>query len=190
LWAGWQFSVMMQTLFASILLALFYLRKTPVGHFIGRQQYHDVGKLLFGFTAFYAYLTYAHVLTYWYTNMPEETSYFITRLQGPWLPFILAAPFLSFLVPFVLLVPKASKWTNFVAIPVCVLVLGAQWLNMMLVVIPEVTDPTLWKFPWIEFGMLLGFLGAFILSFFRRARKIPLLSLGDPLLYTALSEKH
>ncbi len=190
LWAGWQFSVMMQTLFATILLLLFYLKKTPVGHFIGRQQFHDIGKLLFGFTAFYAYLTYAHVLTYWYTNMPEETSYFITRLQGPWLGYIIAAPFISFLVPFVLMVPKAAKWTSYIAIPVCILVLGSQWLNMMLVVIPETADAAHWHFPWIELGLMLGFTGAFALSFLRRAKKLPLLSLGDPLLYQSLSGKH
>ncbi len=190
LWAGWQFAIMMQTLFATILLILFFLKKKPVGHFISRQQFHDIGKLMFGFTAFYAYLTYAHVLTYWYTNIPEETSYFITRLQKPWLFYILMAPFISFLVPFILMVPKASKWSAFVAIPVCCLVLVAQLLNMMLVVLPEVTDPAAWCFPWIEFGLTLGFLGAFILAFLHRGRKVPLLSIGDPLLYQALSAKH
>lgn len=190
LWAGWQFSVMMQTLFATTLLVLFFLKKKPVGQFIGRQQFHDIGKLLFGFTAFYAYLTFAHILTYWYTNMPEETSYFLTRMESPWLYLVIAAPFASFLVPFVFLVPKASKWTSYVAIPVCILVLLAQWMNMMLVVIPEVTDPTMWKLPWIEFGVLLGFLAAFLLSVALRARKIPLLNIGDPLLPSSLSEKH
>jgi hypothetical protein len=183
LWAGWQFSVMMQTLLATTLLVLFYLKKKPVGHYIGRQQFHDVGKLLFGFTAFYAYLTYAHVLTYWYTNMPEETSYFITRLQNPWFCYIIAAPFVSFLIPFILMVPKASKWTGFVAIPVCLLVLASQWINMMLVVSPEVSDAKLWSLSWIELGMLLGFLSAFILTLVHRSSKIPVINLADPLLY-------
>lgn len=190
LWAGWQFSVMMQTLFATTLLFLFFFKKKAVGHMVGRQQYHDIGKLLFAFTAFYAYLTFAHVLTYWYTNMPEETSYFLTRLERPWLYFVVAAPFTSFLVPFILLVPKASKWTAFMAIPICILVLLAQWVNMMLVVIPEVTDATKWKLPWIEVGLLVGFLGAFLISFARRAAKVPLLSLADPLLPVSLSSKH
>jgi len=191
LWAGWQFSVLMQTLFATTLLVLFFLKKTPVGQFIGRQQFHDIGKLLFGFTAFYAYLTFAHVLTYWYTNMPEETSYFITRLKEPWLCYVIAAPFLSFLVPFILLVPKASKWTSYLAIPICIIVLVAQWINMMLVVTPEVlSENSSFSIPWIEIGVLLGFLAAFLLSVALRARKVPLLSLGDPLLYKALSEKH
>lgn len=190
LWAGWQFAIMMQTLMATILLILFALKTQPVGQYIGRQQFHDVGKLLFGFTAFYAYLTYAHVLTYWYTNIPEETSFFITRLQKPWVCYVILAPFLSFLVPFILMVPKASKWTSFVAIPVCCLVLFAQLINMMLVVIPEQTEFTQWTFPWIEMGLSVGFIGAFIFAFIQRGRCVPLLSLGDPLLYEALNSHH
>lgn len=190
LWAGWQFSIMMQTLFATVLIVLFFLKKKPVGHLVSRQQYHDIGKLLFGFTAFYAYLTFAHVLTYWYTNMPEETSYFLTRMEKPWLCYTIAAPFLSFLVPFILMVPKASKWTSFVAIPVCILVLVAQWLNMMLVVIPEVTNNSTWCLPWIEFGTMLGFLATFLLSVAHRVRKIPMISLADPLLYESLNAHH
>lgn len=191
LWAGWQFSVMMQTLFATTLLTLFYMKKKAAGPLIGRQQFHDIGKLLFAFTAFYAYLSYAHVLTYWYTNMPEETSFFITRIQNPWLPFTIAMPFITFLVPFVLMVPKASKWTAWVAIPVCVLVLGSQWLNMMLVVLPEVVvDTKPWNLSWIELGMLCGFLSAFILSFVHRANKIPVINLADPLLIQSLNSHH
>lgn len=190
LWAGWQFAVMMQTLFAFLLIILFALKKSHVGKYIQRQQFHDIGKLLFGFTAFYAYLTYAHVLTYWYTNMPEETSYLITRMESPWLKYVIIAPFTSFLIPFILMVPKASKWTSFVAIPTCVLVLAAQWINMMLVVMPETTKVTEWYMPWIEMGVFLGFLGAFLLSFIHRNKKVPMISLADPLLPSSLNAHH
>jgi hypothetical protein len=81
------------------------------------------------------------------------------------------------------MVPKASKWTGFVAIPVCLLVLAAQWINMMLVVSPEVSDAKLWSLSWIDLGMLLGFLSAFILTLVHRSSKVPMINLADPLLY-------
>lgn len=184
LWAGWCFSVMMQTLFATTLIFMFALKSHHLGQYIKQQQFHDIGKLMFGFTGFYAYLTYSHVLTYWYTNIPEETSFFLDRLKEPWLPFIIAALFISFLIPFIIMVPKASKWTSFVAIPACCIILVAQWLNFMLIVIPEVTkfDGSSGFFPWLEAGVMLGFLGLFLLSFFRFAKSYPLLSIGDPIL--------
>lgn len=190
LWGGWSFSVLMQTTLASTLLSMFILKNSSLGQYIGRSQFHDIGKLLFGFTVFFAYLTYSHILTYWYTNIPEETSYFITRMKNPWLPMILAAPFLSFLFPFLLLIPKASKWTAFVAIPVCLVVLGSQWMNAMLVVIPEVVDGSHWSFPWIELGLFFGFLGLFLMSFFKFMERVPMLSISDPILHASMHQHH
>jgi hypothetical protein len=145
---------------------------------------------LHGFTVFFAYLTFAHVLTYWYTNIPEETSYFLTRLEKPWVYFIIAAPFLVFLIPFIFLIPKANKWNPKTAIPIALVVLSAQWLNYMLVVIPEVVSAHEWQFPWIELGTFLGCLAGFLLSIYRFAQKIPMVSLADPLLLPALESAH
>lgn len=180
LWGGWSFSVMMQTLFATILLFMFWLRPTPLARYYKRQQYHDVGKLMFGFTVFYAYLTYSHILTYWYTNMPEETSYFLVRMESAWLPWVWVAGIGTFLLPFFVLIPKASKWTPWVTIPISCVVLVSQWLVALLVVMPEVVKEL--SFPWIELGMMLGFLGFFMGSFFAFAEKVPLLNLTDPIL--------
>lgn len=188
LWAGWSFSIMMQTLMAFTLIMMFLLKDTPIGHYIRREQFHDIGKLLFGFTVFYAYLTYAHVLTYWYGNVPEETSYFITRLEAPWLYFVIATPFLSFLFPLFTLIPKVSKWMGAITLPVCVIVLISQWLNYLLVVIPEVVDGKNWYLPWIEVGLFFGFLGLFLFSIFRFGTKIPMLAIADPLLRSSLHE--
>ena len=50
------------------------------------KQRHDLGKLCFGFTVFWAYLMWAQFLVIWYGNMPEETGFVFARLWGPWLP--------------------------------------------------------------------------------------------------------
>lgn len=190
LWGGWSFAIMMQTLFAFTLLVMFFIKDKPAGQLISRQQFHDIGKLMFGFTVFYAYLTYAHVLTYWYGNVPEETSYFFTRLEKPWFYLICAAPIISFFLPFFLLIPKANKWTPAITIPVCVLILVSQWINYMLIVIPEVTDASKWTVPWIELGIFLGFLGLFFTVFFRFASTTPMVGIADPLLLKSLNNSH
>ncbi len=190
LWGGWCFSIMMQTLFASLLLMMFFLQRSPLGAFYGQKQFHDVGKLLHGFTVFFAYLTFAHILTYWYTNIPEETSYFIDRLKEPWIYLVIVSPFLTFVFPFFMLIPKASKWLAPVTIPIAFVALAGQWLSFLLVVMPEVTDGKGLVFPWIEIGIFLGFLGCFLASFFRFASKVPMLPIADPLLKEALASHH
>ena len=182
LWAGWSFAIMMQTLMATILLFMFALRSSTLGEFFTRNQFHDIGKLLFGFTVFFAYLTYAHVLTYWYTNIPEETQYFIVRLQSPWKYITFILPLFFFFVPFIGLIPKISKWTPIITIPICIVVLSAQWVTFLWFVIPELVGAGEWGFPWLELGTFFGFLGAFLYSFYLFASKNPMLSIADPLL--------
>ena len=188
LWGGWSFAVMMQTLMATLLIVMFVLKSTPIGQVMRRQQFHDVGKLLHGFTIFWAYLTYAHVLTYWYGNVPEETEYFIHRLHGPWLVIVIVAPLLCFVLPLFALIPKASKWTKGIAIPLCAIILFAQWLVALLVVMPQVVAADQWVFPWIEAGCFIGILGLFMATWFRFGKKYPMVAIGDPLLPAAYAE--
>ncbi len=190
LWAGWSFSIMMQTLFALLLIGMFCLRDTPLGYYIKRQQFHDIGKLLHGFTVFFAYLTYSHVLTYWYTNIPEETSYFITRLQRPWLYLVLILPLFNFILPLFALIPKVSKWVSLITIPLCVMILVAQWFTYFLVVMPEIITVSTVYLPWIEVSGACFFLGCFLKAFFSFAARVPALSLADPLLAQALESEH
>jgi hypothetical protein len=187
LWGGWSFAIMMQTLMATLLIFMYRFRGTSIGEPIGQSQFHDVGKLMHGFSIFFAYLTYAHVLTYWYGNVPEETEYYLHRLHGPWLPIVLIAPLLSFVVPLFGLLPKSSKWTPAMTLPICGSILVAQWLTYLLVVMPEVVAADQWSFPTVELGIFFGVLGLFLVAFLQFAKRHPLVAIADPLLEKALS---
>jgi hypothetical protein len=184
LWGGWAFAAMMQTTMATILIFMFALRGTSIGRLLRRQNFHDVGKLMHGFTVFFAYLTYAHIITYWYGNVPEETEYFLHRMHSPWLAIVKVIPFLLF--PLFALIPKVSKWTAPITVPICVVILVAQWLVSLIVVIPQVVDGKNWGLPWIEVGLFLGFLGAFISSILWFGKRFPMVGIGDPLLAEAI----
>ena len=190
LWGGWQFAIMMQTLMASLLLVMFMIKGTNVGKVIQRQQFHDVGKLMHGFTIFFAYLTYAHVLTYWYGNVPEETEYFIHRMHQPWLGLVIAVPILGFLVPLYTLIFKAAKWTAWITAPIALLILLAQWFSYLLIVQPEVIKDAEGWAPLLEVGVFLGMFGLFGLTFILFAKKNPMVPISDPLLKGALDSGH
>ena len=190
LWGGWLFAIMMQTLMATSLIVMFWLRSTPLGSVYQRQQFHDVGKLMHGFTVFFAYLTYAHILTYWYGNVPEETEYFIHRLHGPWFYIVTIAPFFNFVIPLFALIFKAAKWTAQVTIPLSLSILVAQWFTYMLVVQPETVRSGGMFIPWVELGGLLLVWGLFMFSFIKFGQKNPMLGFGDPLLTESLAGDH
>ncbi len=192
LWGGWQFAVMMQTLMATLLITMFALRKTAIGPYIKRKQFHDVGKLMHGFTVFFGYLTFAHILTYWYGNVPEETEYFIHRLHGPWLFFVSAVPVLAFVIPLYSLIFKAAKWTSYITIPLAGIILLGQWFTYLILVMPEVVSPEtfLKPLPFVEIGLFLGMLGLFLGTFLWFAKRFPMLPVADPLLAEALHGDH
>lgn len=190
LWGGWLFAVMMQTLMATLILTLWALKGTAIGQYVKQSQFHDIGKLMHGFSIFFAYLTYAHVLTYWYGNMPEETEYFIHRLHAPWIYIVMIAPILSFIIPLYGLIPKASKWTKMIVGPIAIGILVAQWFTYLLVVMPEVVKNSPFGLPAIELGLFFGVFGLFLASFASFGRRNPMLAVADPLLHESLAEAH
>lgn len=192
LWGGWLFSIMMQTLMAVLLILMFVFKDSVIGSVMSRQQFHDVGKLMHGFTAFFGYLTYAHILTYWYGNVPEETEYFIHRMHAPWIYIVIAAPIFSFLIPLYAMIPKASKWTARIVIPIAVAILIAQWYTYLLVTMPDIVDnaEATWKYPVMELGVFFGVLGLFMACFIWFGKRYPMVSVADPILARALSHDH
>ena len=193
LWGGWIFASAMHTMVAATLIVMFIfsLCKLNPAQALSRDNFHDVGKLMHGFTIFFAYLTYAHVLTYWYGNVPEETEYFLHRFHEPWINILFIVPIIGFVIPLYTLVFKAAKWTPSITIPLCLGIITAQWLVNMLVVMPEViADPhAAAGFPVLEIGMFFGVLSIFVAQFMWFAKRNPMLPVGDPLFAKYLDEQ-
>ena len=75
------------------------------------EHYHDLGKLLFGFLVFWAYVSFAQFMLIWYAAIPEETTFFHHRWDvGPWMygePR--ARRSCHFVVPFFILLSRNVK---------------------------------------------------------------------------------
>ena len=192
LWGVWSFAILMQSLLASILVSLFLLESTGISKYYQKgvgKQFHDVGKMLHGFTAFFGYTTYAHILTYWYGNVPEETEYFLHRLHGPWIYMVYAVGIMCFVIPFFGLIPKPAKFTRSFTMPLCLIVILGQWINYNQIIMSEVVKEN-FGLPIAEIGALCLVLGGFLLAFFKRAESSPMLAVTDPKLIDALSSGH
>ena len=160
---GWQF--FMGGWICSIMLLSIMLRlwRNQMGahHVITDSHFHDVGKLAFGFTAFWGYLTFAQLLVIWYGNMAEETHFFRSRLVEPWTPLTLAVVFLTFVLPFVGLLGKFPKiFTPTMMFFATTSLLGI-WIHRFLEIYPIIYQQTVTSVPigiW-EIGIFLGYLG-------------------------------
>lgn len=177
LFGGWYF--MGSFLGALTLLALMMLYgRTEVGlsEFISDKQRHDLGKLCFGFSVFWAYLMWSQFLVIWYGNLPEETGFVFARLWGEWRPIGTLVFLGMFVIPFIGLLGVAPKKTPVTLGLFTAIILLTLWLERYLLVMPSVTRQPGPVFGLAELGPTLGFLGLFLLCYGYFARVFPMVS--------------
>lgn len=91
---------------------------------------HDLGKLLFAFSIFWAYIWFCQYLLIWYADLPEEVGHFTRRLEGgAYGGLFWAPPLLCFVAPFLLLLSARAKRSPGVLGAVAGVVLVGQWLD-------------------------------------------------------------
>lgn len=73
------------------------------------EHFHDLGKLLFGFNCFWAYIAFSQFLLIWYANIPEETEFFQPRYHNGWGWISVALVVCHFLLPFFGLLSRHVK---------------------------------------------------------------------------------
>ena len=96
----------------------------------------DLGKLLLGFSCFWMYIWFSQYMLIWYSNIPEETSYFITRTHGPWGPIVIVSIVLNWVLPFFVLLPKPAKRSSGIMLKVAIVVLIGRWVDLYVMVFP------------------------------------------------------
>ena len=65
----------------TIILSIMLRRRLGLEEYLDDHHYHDMGKILQGFSLFWVYLFFSQLLPIWYANMPEETGFVIKRIQ-------------------------------------------------------------------------------------------------------------
>lgn len=124
-------------------------------------QFHDIGKLFFGFCLVWADFFYAQFVVIWYGNIPEETAYIIERtMAAPWgnLAWLVFA--VCFIGPFLILLNKKIKTQPAAMIVICSLVIAGMWLEHFLLLAPALyPDTHSLPLGWIDLGVAAGFLG-------------------------------
>jgi hypothetical protein len=156
------------------LLMVYWRGRLGLQAMIGRQQFHDLGKLIFGFTVFWAYLTYSHVLVIWYGNLREETAWLFFRMWGAWQPVAILVLVLVFIVPFWGLIWVKAKVTPLTFTLLAAVSVFGMWLERYLQIQPSLVDAPHMGLP--EIGISLGFLGLFLLAHGIFARMFPMVS--------------
>ncbi|HEX4960140.1 MAG TPA: hypothetical protein VF173_04830 [Thermoanaerobaculia bacterium] len=169
---------------AAISLIVVRLRQGALAGAVGGSHLHDLGKLLFAFSIFWAYIWVCQYLLIWYGNLSEEIPYYVVRTRGAWLPLFILVPMLNWLVPFLVLLPRAAKRNPRVLAGAAAVVLAGSWLNLYVIAAPAVLpSPRLGP---LELLITAGYAGLFFLAATRSLGRAPLLARNDPFLGESL----
>ena len=120
-----------------ILVCTWLQSRGHLKHVTHAEHYHIMGKLLFAFTVFWAYITFSQYFLIWYAGITEETRYFLIRNTGHWNTANIVLVVGHFVIPFIILLQawlkKNPKYLSIVAAYMLVM----HILDLYIVVIPE-----------------------------------------------------
>lgn len=171
------------TFIASIgftIVFLAYQRKKGIlNNEVTVEHRHNLGKLLFAFTVFWAYIGFSQYMLIWYANLPEEAFWFLQRWEGSWKILSVALPIGHFGIPFVALIPRAAKrsfkWLLFMAIYMLVF----HYIDIFWIVMPNHFEHGA-VFGWLEIATFIGVGGIFVWLFWRKYTSAALVPVNDP----------
>jgi hypothetical protein len=144
--------------------------------------FHDLGKILFGFTMVSGWFFYSQFIVIWYGNIPEETRYLIARFRySPWEGLSYVVLIITFLFPIFILLFRRIKMSPPLLSAVAGLILVGYWIERLIIVAPNYWKGEGAPIGIPEVGIAVGFLGLIGLSVVLFLRKVPLLPLSDPL---------
>jgi len=183
---GWYvFASMFVSGITAIALITIYLKSKGYLEFVNDSHIHDLGKFMFGISVFWTYLWFSQFMLIWYSNIPEEVTYFITRIEDYNLPFF-GMLIMNFIFPLLILMNSDYKRINYFIVMAGIVIILGHYMDVFNMIMPSAVGDQ-WFIGAAEIGGFLFFLGLFIFIVFKEMTKAPLLAKGDP--YMGESER-
>jgi hypothetical protein len=169
---------------AITLCVVLLLERGHLAGVVNANHLHDLGKLLFALSTFWAYIWVSQYLQIWYGNLPEETTYYISRTGEQWIGLFLLNLVVNWVVPFLVLMPRASKRNPAILKWIAMAILAGRWLDLYLAVMPEMMPAP--GVGVVDVFIVAGYAGAFFLLATRALARAPLVPLNNPSFYESL----
>jgi hypothetical protein len=170
----------------SLMIAVLVLlsRTAPMEGLIQRRHLHDLGKLLLAFVMLWAYFGFSQLLIIWSGNLPEEISFYRTRLYGGWGVVAVLVLIFHFFVPFFFLLPRDVKRSAKLLPKVAMWLIFMRLVDLFWLTRPEFTSSAVPGL--MDIAAILALAGIWFAVFARNLKTQPLLPLGDPKLEEAI----
>jgi hypothetical protein len=182
---GWYvFSGMWISSIIMIIMITLHLKKKGHLEFVNESHMHDMGKWMFAVSFLWSYLWFAQFMLIWYSNIPEEITYFKQRIDHHRVLYFTMF-FINFALPMLFLMSRDAKRNRNFLLVVGFVIFFTHWIDALMLVMPGTVGVHL-TIGWMEIGMFLGFLGGFMFTVLTSLTKAPLLVRSHPYLDESL----
>ena len=161
-----------------ISLVTLYLKSKGYLEYVNTSHIHDLSKFMFGMSVFWTYLWFSQFMLIWYANIPEEVTYFVTRIEHYNLPFF-GAVVLNFVLPILILINTDFKRITPIIVAAGIILLFGHYVDFFNMIMPATVGDQ-WFIGISEIASVLFFLGLFIFVVFSALTKAPLLPKRNP----------
>ena len=170
-------------------ITIVLVQKGQLRGYVNGNHIHDMSKLTFAATPFWAYIVFCQFLLIWYANLPEEATFYNTRLAHGWAGFTFFLFIGKFALPFLLMLPRGTKRNeNGLMLPICVWIVLLSIVEVWWWVVPAPSPGvhhTAPQLPWLEVLVVLGFVGMFAFVTGKTLTRYNLIPIKDPRLLEA-----
>ena len=176
---GWYiFASMFVSGITVIALITIYLKAKGLMQFVNDSHLHDLAKFMFAISVFWTYLWFSQFMLIWYANIPEEVTYFLTRIEDYKLPFF-GMLVLNFIFPFLVLMNSDYKRVPWFIVMAGIVILFGHYIDVFNMIMPATVGDR-WFIGVPELSAVALFLGLFLWIVFYALSKAPLLPKGNP----------
>lgn len=161
-----------------ITLTTIYLKNKGLLPEVNKSHLHDLAKFMFGISVFWTYLWFSQFMLMWYSNIPEEVTYFVTRIENYNLPFF-GMVVMNFVFPLLILMNADFKRLQWVIVMAGIVILAGHYVDFFNMIMPATVGDQ-WFIGVSEISSVLFFAGLFIFVVFTALTKAPLSSDGNP----------
>jgi hypothetical protein len=171
--------------YSMLALGLMWLQSKGRLKSVTTEHFHDLGKIMFGFTVFWSYIAFSQFMLIWYGDVPEETHWYHARFTGGWKVVSAALLVCHFVIPFLGLMSRHVKRNKKALAFWAVWMLVVEYLDLFWLVHPDGSPEV--PFTAMHVLAVVGMLGVFVGFVARKARGHNLVPTKDPKLGDSLA---
>ncbi len=187
------FAGAVQAIYSMMALAFLFLQsRGRLQYSVTPDHYHDIGKMMFAFVVFWAYIAFSQFMLIWYANIPEETFWFVQRTinaqtgENVWLGLAWFLVVANFAIPFLGLMSRHVKRNRKALAFWAIWLLVMHYLDLYWLIMPAfTTEEVPWSF--MDLCNWIGVFGLFVAASAIHARKVNLRPTKDPRLAESLA---